>query len=394
MKSLVVGVLWIVSLWRLPSARQEPWKRALWMAFTALAAALTVSLHPVVKIIDTASCVTDLATLLKHVAGIVACAAVLEWVIALTRPHARIPRRSRYTVAVTTALTMTVLFFFIRRQEAADFTDTMAGDATATAYMLVFEFYLGIAMGLAAAMFLAAARQAPRGLLRWGLWILTAGASAGVAYAICRTAFLLLRLGGPDVPGGSHLLFTLTEDLQLTAILLILIGSSIPAISVALTARRDYRSLQALRPLWYELTTAVPHIVLGTPPTRRDDLTTITDLRVRLLRRTVEIRDASLLLRGYYVSDEDLDWARAELAALGLSGPRLDAATDAVALRAALHAKTGGQPARTITPRTSGGGGDLTGEVAWLRLIGDAFASPPVTTVTHRLTQRPTAEQP
>jgi hypothetical protein len=395
MKSVIVLILWAVTIWRLPSARQEPWKRALWVAFAALAAALTFSLPGVARLLDELTGVTALATLLKHVAGILACAAVLEWVTALTR-RAWVSPRWRFAGALAAATAMAVLFCFIPRG-SGDFTDTMAGNPTATAYLMVFEAYLGLAMALATALFLFAARRAPRGLLGVGLWTLTTGSTVGVLYAFLRSTFLLICLG--QGPHHSQALYTVTEHLQLVSITLILIGSSLPAISAILVASRDYQDLHALYTLWRRLTTSAPSIVLHTPPSRRGDLMTMTKLRLRLLRRIVEIRDAIILLRSY-VRDEDIHWARSRLAAQGLSDERLEAATEAAWLRVAIHAHAAGRPPYPSNPRPqseetgSPARADLASEVRWLRLIAAADRTRAVTDVAMSLTDRLTVEHP
>lgn len=387
MKLSIVVLLWIVALWRAPSARHEPWKRALWLALTALAAALTFSLDPVTRLIDQLSGVTDLAALLKHLTGILACAGVLDWVIALTRPQAGSAPAKRHALAAFTALTMAVLFFQIDRSTPGDFTTTMAGDPTGTAYLLVFEGYLALAMGMATATLITAAARAPRGLLRWGLWILATGTALGVAYTAVRSAFLLLRLSEAHASDGAQTLYSLSERLQLVAIVFILAGSSLPAMNVALTAGADYLALNALRPLWLQLATSIPQVVLGAPPTRRSDLTAPRDLRIRLLRRTIEIHDARLVLRSH-VREQDLQWARTELTARGLTGAALDAATEAVWLRAAVQARAAGIAAETPDLRPTPNSSDLAGEVRWLRMVTTALRDPNVTAVTDRLTLR------
>lgn len=390
MKLFIVAILWIVTIWRLPSARQEPWKRALWAAFASLTAALTLSLPQVAEHVDGRTGIVALSTLLKHIAGIIACASVLEWVLALTRPGSFGSRWRRYAVADVAMVAMLVLFTFIQRKPG-DFTDVMAGDPTATAYLLVFESYLGLTMATATIMFFIAARRAASGLLRCGLWVLTAGTATGVTYVLLRSAFLIDSISGQ--PAGSHDLYSASEVLQMVAVALILIGSSMPAVSVALLGRRDYADLNALRPLWLELTSGAPQIVLGDPPSRRTDLTGIADVRLRLLRRTVEIRDALLLLRGY-VPDGDLDWARTALADQGLTGEHLEAAVEAVWLRTAITARDSGLPRQKTSTKHTTGGHDLSSEVRWLRLIASAGRTEQVLAVAADLTEHLAATRP
>ncbi|MET8139865.1 DUF6545 domain-containing protein [Sphaerisporangium sp. NPDC005288] len=158
-------------------------------------------------------------------------------------------------------------------------------------------------------------------------------------------------------------------------------------IRVILAAQRDYRSLNALRPLWRHLTSAVPQVILFTPPSRLTDLAWLGDLRVRLLRRTIEIHDARLALRGY-VTDEDYQWIRDTLTDRGLAGERLDAAIEAVWLTAAVTAKQRGIAFETPSARPAHGGSDLRSEVRWLRLIEHARRSRTTDIVLHELDER------
>ncbi|MGW4637098.1 DUF6545 domain-containing protein [Sphaerisporangium sp. NPDC004334] len=158
-------------------------------------------------------------------------------------------------------------------------------------------------------------------------------------------------------------------------------------INVILRAQRDYRSLNALRPLWRHLTGAVPQVILFIPPSRLTDLAWLADLRVRLLRRIIEIHDARLALRGY-VTDEDYQWIRDTLTDRGLSGERLDAAIAAVWLTAAVTAKHHGMAFATPTARPAHGGGDLPSEVRWLRLIEHTRRSRTAEIVLHELNDR------
>jgi ABC-type Co2+ transport system permease subunit len=391
----LVAVMWLVSLCRLPSARHQRWKGALWAAFLALAIAMTFDIPQAASQVNDATGVPALATLIKHLTGLIACAAVLEWVIALTRldTDTAARRRLRYSLAAAAALAMTVLFSAIAHRSNGDFADTMADNGTAVAYLAVFETYLGIAMACASVLFLTAARRTPPELLRQALWTLGTGTCLGVAYAVLRSVFLIARLNDWNVPGGTAELHTLTEVLQALAILLILVGSSLPAATFTAGAVRDYQALNELRPLWEGLTVLHPELVLGSPPTRRSDRITMTGVRGRLIRRVTEIRDASLLLRGY-VAVPDIQWANDHLAENGLSGSRLYAASAAVAVHVALDAKAAGHRPGAYEPTTPYGGADLTAEVQWLRMVAQAFGTPQVTDLAHELNQRAAVEHP
>ena len=175
----VLVILWAVVLARIPSIRQPGWKRAPWTAFTALAIALTADLPAVITATDRLAHITDLAILIKHLAVIAACTAVLDWVTALTRPIASGRYLgARHAVATAAAVVLIVLFAVMPRQETTQFTTTEHGLAEAV-YLLVFYAYLGAVMAFAAILF-RSARQAARSVLgrpglRPGLLMLAAG---------------------------------------------------------------------------------------------------------------------------------------------------------------------------------------------------------------------------
>ncbi|MFD0636408.1 hypothetical protein ACFQ9X_37375 [Catenulispora yoronensis] len=130
MKPALVVILWVVTVWRLGSVRDQPWKRSLWLAFFGLAIAMTVTLPAVTRAIDASTGIADLTTLIKHLAGIVACGAVLDWVLALNSPQTMgtFPARRHYIAAVT-MVAMTGLFFAIDRQETFNFAELESGTA-------------------------------------------------------------------------------------------------------------------------------------------------------------------------------------------------------------------------------------------------------------------------
>ncbi|WP_194904799.1 MAB_1171c family putative transporter [Catenulispora rubra] len=391
----LVTILWVAVIWRATPIRQERWKRALWVAFAALAVALTAELAPVSRFLDQTGGVTDLGTLIKHLAGIVACAALLDWVIALNSPTTPpVPARRvavRHAIALAAMAAMTVLFFQIDRRETTNFAETQAGSGIATAYLLTFEVYLGVAMGIATWMFLTVLRdpKTPRGLLATGVWTLAAGTSLGVVYAALRSEVLTDQLVGGHGPGGDRTAMSATDAIQAAAILLIIVGTFVPPVARAKAALADYRALYRLHPLWWDLTAATPKIVLGSRRSRTQDLLTVRDRRSRLIRRTVEIRDSALLLRGL-VDEGHYASARGRLADSGLSGEQLEAACEAMWLRASLDAKSASRKpvgsARNPAPHPSL---DLAEEVRWLCKVANAYRDPAVRTTATRLVLEP-----
>jgi hypothetical protein len=376
----VLAVLWLVVLWRVPTLWQARWKRAPWIALTALAVALTLDLPATITAVDRSSGITDLATLGKHLSGIIASAAVLDWVAALANSSRTPPLRAHRAAAAAAIACMTGLFAVMPRIESADFTLTVTGGLDA-AYLQVFYTYLGAAMAAAAVLFWRASRLPPRGTVRWGFWLLAAGTSVGACYAAYETVYLLLRILGAVSAADARILTQYGGGAEDIAILLILAGLSVPAFGVAWQNAYDLAALSALHALWRDLVTAVPEVAAGS---WRHMVTGFAGApRILLIRRTAEIRDAALALR-CYVSPELAAEARSRLSGHGLSGDSLDAAAEACWLKLAIQARRAGaaadHPAHLLP-----GGQTLTEEVRRLRQVAAASRSRPVRAVAAQL---------
>lgn len=344
----VLALLWGMVLWRAPAAARMPRQRALWLTFAALTLSMTLRLPAVMRLIDGGTGVNNLSTLVKHLLGILAAAALLEFVYGITRQDGTEGRRPRMITTAGAMAALVVLFALIPREaQAEEFFETHTGAPAATAYLLVWFGYLGTAMAIATSLFWGAARYAEASWLRTGLRLLGVGTAAGVLYALCRAGYLLLRLLGM---GDSHdaAVADLTDLLKHTAIALILVGTAIPAVGVAWNGWRRWRHLRRLRPLWRELTLAVPEVVLDEELRRRE-------LRLRLHRQVVEIRDAILALQPY-ADDAQRAAAEAVAAGSGLDAERRRLLADACWVEAARHAKLAGRPAGSAPARERAAG--------------------------------------
>ena len=91
----VLALLWAIVLWRLPAAWASSWKRAPWAAFACLAVAMTLDLPAVTTGINQAAGINDIAVLIKHLAVLASCTAVLDWVTSLNNPAIRFRRLPR-----------------------------------------------------------------------------------------------------------------------------------------------------------------------------------------------------------------------------------------------------------------------------------------------------------
>jgi hypothetical protein len=130
-----------------------------------------------------------------------------------------------------------------------------------------------------------------------------------------------------------------------------------------------------LRPLWAALRQVIPEVTLPRPPG------VWLNVRYRVDRRVIEIRDAELVLRAYSPPEVP---GRAETAArcAGLDAGEAVAVAEAAVIATALAARRDGQP-----PRLDGGpveaingvpGDDLRAEAARLILVSRAFRRSPI----------------
>ncbi|MCQ4043232.1 MAB_1171c family putative transporter [Streptantibioticus rubrisoli] len=370
-KHTVLALLWAVTLWRLPAAARVPRQRALWTAFASIAAACTLGDPGVVDSVDRLAGVHNLSTLGKNLLGIVGSAAILDFVVAIARPRSLPRARRALTALATVSMTaMTVLFALTPRPlEVSDFYQANVGSLSGTAYCMVFTGCLGIAMTVATWLFWGYSRHAGAAWLRTGLRLLGAGTALGACYSLLRTVLMLLGFLRPHIIGTTAT--TVADAVENAAISLIVVGSSLPAVGVLWRSVRDWRALRRIQPLWAELTSAVPDIVLDA----RSHLTP----RVRLHRTVIEIRDAVLVLSSY-VPEHIRRQAERTARLSGVQGERRAALAEAIWLRTACAAKlNGADVVRDSERRTTPSAGmalDFDAEVARLLILSEAYHSP------------------
>jgi len=378
-KLTFLTILWAVTLWRAPSALKNPAKRPMWSAFAALSVSLTVELPQVGPHVDAALHVTNISTLIKHLAGMLAAASVLEWVISSTRPTKRLGRvlAWRHLMTGTAMALLGGLFAFVPRIETSNFIDTAPGHPVTIAYEAVWLSYLGVIMLCAAAMFAVAWKRsaADEFLIRASFAMLAAGTALGVVYATWRVIILAASLSGAATTAQSDTEFGISNLIQDIAIVLILVGTCLPGGLKAVWLYRDRRDLKRLRPLWQRLIAYRPDTVIDDEPKAETDLRDRRLLSFRLIHRTMEIRDALGNLYEYC----DLDptpHVEAFAEDIGLTGIDRDALVEAVTIRyAMMRAATGAGGHAIVAPRR--GEEELPSEIQWWRAVDRALNNHP-----------------
>lgn len=203
--------------------------------------------------------------------------------------------------------------------------------------------------------------------LRRGLRTAAAGACLDLVYSLGRFADIFLVHHGWDPAAAAGFIRTcLTVGLTLNTI-----GWTAPLWGPRLEAVRawwaDYRRFRLLRPLWYALYRAHPETSLQPAP--RSDLFALWDLRFRLHRRVIEIRDGCLALGGRVSPDLG--------PAPGPDGTVEERARwEAARIAAALAARTGEDRAQDLAAGAAVGPDDLdfSADVRWLVQVSRAFA--------------------
>ncbi|MYS80815.1 MAB_1171c family putative transporter [Embleya scabrispora] len=378
---LIPILLWIVVLWRAPSVRGTPASRALWATSAAVAVALSMRPAFVARRLESLTGVIDVTQLIKHLAALTATCFMVNFVYAIHgRPGGRVGHpRLRYAVTTVAAVVMTVLFVFFLPHDHRGSTgiDAHYGDPAVQLYLAVFYLFLATSTAVSARLFWSNRRNVPAGLLRTGIRFLAAGTATGFAYALYRVGYVAVMGDATEMDEAGKpvpLFDPVSELLPALAMILIVLGLSIPPTRTVLRYFRDQHAMWKLYPLWSDLVDTVPHVVFGTPVGRVRDLFTLGDRTLDVAHRAFEIRDATLALR------DDAPFASNETT---LAGPtdrqpgddRQRAQVEAIWLHAVARAKSEGTPVPKMPPALSrtAGGGTPREEIAWLLRVADHY---------------------
>ncbi|MEU1906556.1 MAB_1171c family putative transporter [Streptomyces hygroscopicus] len=373
--TLPAVMLWMVAACRAPAAWRDRDKRPLWAAFFFLAVVMTIRPVGVATSLDSYVGIHNVAALIKHLSGLGAMHAVLVFVYRMSEQSAigLKMRRPHVAVPITAGAAISVLFFATPQpHEATDLLTDYATDSRIAAYGVLWTALLGAALVGATHLCWLWGRQPGTGLLGRGLRITGIGTTIGMAYAIHRIAILILRyLGYTPIP--AHADQAISSILLSSALLLIVAGSTLPALPRLRRWTRDYRDLLQLYPLWHSLTEAAPSVRLDPPRGLAAERLRLRHTHDRLYRRTIEIRDAILTLSDH-ASAALRDQARAHVAAHGLTGAHAEIAAEACWLAAAKH-RLHNEPASGEHHPPASGGRDLASETQALKALAAAYDS-------------------
>jgi hypothetical protein len=322
---LVIFPLWLVVVARTPVAINQPRSRPLYFAFFALAISLTsIRTEAATWLVENTGD-ERLPDLIKHVFGMVAIYGILLWIISVIpksandadlRVYQRIALGQGRNIITAMAVVASLICFPFMATDAK-ITQATAPSATqdliepghkldrvfdqighpiGAASLEIFQIYLAFGMILCSLMCLDAYRLARRTTLGAGMALVSVGCASGFCYAAIRFSYLLLLMVGVAMP--QWILEVSTNLFVIISVLCIVTGTSVPMMERVANMWSYRASLIKLRPLWEEVTTAIPGVLLrGPQPTRRHDRWGLRNLYARRQRRAVEIRDALLALQ-------------------------------------------------------------------------------------------------
>ncbi|GAA1237480.1 hypothetical protein GCM10009665_29560 [Kitasatospora nipponensis] len=371
--------LWAIAIWRAPGAWQHREKRPLWGAFFVLAVEMCFANDSAARWLDRTSGINSFAALLKHTSAITAAAFVLVFLAdtvasSSTTSSSKAMMCTRVAVPAT-AIGMIIAFFTAadRPHEAVDLLLAYPNDPWVLAYLLTWTSYFGWAMVAASRLSWRWSRHPGPVSLRRGLALICAGTGIGVLYTLHRAAMLFCgRLGIHPIPAGTDTL--LNRLLALVPILLISVGSTLPTYPKARAALRHHRLLVKLHPFWDHLSETAPHIRYGHRQHRLQEFLSLRGVHDRLYRRTIEIRDAILILNGAAPVSVRLR-AADYVEDAGITGPAAGIAAEACWIRAAREAHAAGPTAAGTLEAPAQSGADLDTEAAVLLALSDAYFS-------------------
>jgi hypothetical protein len=349
--------LWVVLFARFPSARRSHQQTMLLLAVAGLNGSITVYLAPVAAVLNRTFVFADSCDLFMNAWGVLSSALILDFVLAA------VSRRRPWLVYGATAGTIAALVVlnFTFAPHAGCVTSEAVPWYSAFWWLLIAAHLVGTVP--CAVLCVRCAHQA-RGdrTARLGLRLLAVGfVSSSVFWGVVCFGFLLAR--PPLLAALFPLNIGITAWVMSAAV-------ALPLLLTAYGAVRHATALLRLRPLWGELTDAVPHVALEKrrPPVR-EVLGSPHTLYFRLYRQVVEIRDALLVLQGH-VTPEEMAGIRSRVAARELPPEQVEPAVVACWLEPARQARMAGEaPGGAADGPAQPIGHDLRSEIDFLRAV-------------------------
>ncbi|ONI88609.1 hypothetical protein ALI144C_06120 [Actinosynnema sp. ALI-1.44] len=366
LETVAVTLMWLIMVLRAPGAIRSGRQRSLWLAVGLAATAMTLQLDAVSAAAERLFGPTHLIDLGREIIGLCAATAVFTFVITVTGRRAY--ARFSIGLAVVLAAVLVVIDFrsgsHARHKVPAD--SGLDPEPTVAYWLLLLLYHIAASVSCAFVCW-RTSRSAKSRSLRAALLMFCFGSVT--ASALMSSSILHLMTRWTWIPP-LYPAICATEALFLTA------GAAVPIAADLRRRWEDIRTLHRLTPLWHELVTTVPEIVLDPVRGPLADLAgSMRSTRRKLYRRVVEIRDGMLAVSPYVSVDSARGLNRhvrhAEL--LGVTS-----AAVAVACWVRLGCQEKRANAEPTTPQaelSAVGGHDLASEIRFLLEVAQVWQS-------------------
>ncbi|MGK5630904.1 MAB_1171c family putative transporter [Streptomyces sp. URMC 123] len=364
LETVGIVALWVVVVARAPQGVRDREQRPLWLAILMIALAMSMHLEPVTAVLARVVPGAHWVDLTKHLFSIVDAAAVLWFICGAAGRRRHTALVFGAALGVMVALVLLDLGAPPHARNRIEPSPEAPGVPDAY-WGLFFAFHL-IADTTCGVVCWSQGRHGTPRLLRYGLRLFGTGILLASVLWGLKLAYLATRS-----PAFAPLFSPVTG----VEALFIAVGVALPLVARVAELSEVRRTHRGLDPLWRDLTSATPDVVLA--PAHRLAAVLVPP-QLRLYRRVIEIRDAMIVLRNY-VSPSALDAARRHVDAQGVPERQVEAYITACWLSAALHARRTGAPAETQTANLAGPGANgLPDEVRHLLAVSAAYRSPAV----------------
>jgi len=351
---------------------------ALLTGFAFKSFAFLLAIPSVASGVDRALGIPNLAALGIHLfGGVIFNAGILLALVFWYQPSDKAQPKAWLVVGVSVLVSATMVLLWLAAAIPARAVHYLAQDGTHPFTSIYLVLYVTVSLsglGLIARLCSRQIRDVTNFWLRRGLRVVMTGSLIYMPSFLDRLATFVVIPLGLD-PLRWELLVPVCTG---TGMMLIVVGFTMPSWGPMWSAARrwvrDYRAYRELFPLWRTLCDSAPEIALeaaGAPG---------RNLRYRLYRRIIEIRDGQLALLPYMdssVAAVAAEWA----SAAGLDSDDEAVVVEAARLKAAVRAKTADIPIQSTSDYEGAairGGDDVSSEIAWLLRVARAYRSSPV----------------
>jgi len=300
----VVVLAWLILLFKLPGLlrhRHDPRLRYFCVTIGVIALGLTLLLLPFDRVVsrwlglpDVAAVAGDVVTVLGAVIGAWAATALTAYLNHAESQAREVSRRFGRLALLALSLIVLAVALSPILPPSLNARDR-PGLASLPLARLISLLYVSLCAAYVSRLCWRFTRVSTRPSARLGF---TLGMLSGVVAQVYVLNELVGLLPGPLRPAG---LGQTPDGLIVTEVALYIVGMTLPSWGPRLGFDRmvawtgDCVALWRLYPLWRRLCTIAPEVVMVPPRPRLLDLFDVRDVRFRLYRRILEIRDALLL---------------------------------------------------------------------------------------------------